>query len=173
MGGRSGQSTGRGGGVSLTSTEKKFVKYYENSDKPLGFEELSDLYENDKVLYNIERKLSTNFNAESNVFTNEEMKKFSKLKTQKNYELYRGDGRFTTANTKKGDILDFSTKPTFTSSSINHGIVERYKSTGIIVFEKGVKSLKRKFDTAEKSELVSGKYVVTKIDGNKIYVKND
>jgi hypothetical protein len=178
MGGRSGQGTGRGGGgggiitSNLTTYEKNYINSYENSNNPLGFNELSELYENDKILYSIERKISTNFNAESNVFSNEEMKKFSKIKTIKNYELYRGDGRYSTNNVKKGDTLDFSSKPTFVSSDINQGIVNRYKNTGIIVFEKGVKSLRRKFDTAEKSELISGNYKVTKIVGNKIYVKN-
>lgn len=165
MGGRLGQ---RLGGASSTA-EKNFINEIENNPDGVSVDALSDLRDYDKNAYSAYKKISTNYLNESQNFTKEESKAFDRLTTPKKYELYRGDTRYNTETVSVGSILDFSKKATFVSSDINQGIVASSKS--IIVFEPGTKSLRRKFDTAEYSELIRGKFVVTKISGKKIYVK--
>lgn len=166
MGGRNGKSIRS---ASISSAEKDYINEMENSHDGVKFKTLSRLNDYDENAYNVHEKIATNYLIESQEFTKAEKRAFDRLTTKKNYELYRGDTRYNIENTQKGDILDFEKKATFVSSDIEHGIVAKSKS--IIVFEKGTKSLRRKFDTAEYSELIRGEFVVTKIIGNRIYVK--
>lgn len=166
MGGRNGRGIRA---ESISSAEKDYINEMENSPDGVKYKTLSKLNDYDENAYSVHKKISTNFLIESQEFTKAEKVAFDRLTTKKSYELYRGDTRYNTENTQKGDILDFKKKATFVSSDIEHGIVAKSKS--VIVFEKGTKSLRRKFDTAEHSELIRGEFVVTKIIGNKIYVK--
>lgn len=168
MGGRSGQSINRASN-SLSQAEKNFLFEMENNPNGVSFQTLSRLRDYDIDAFNVYNKISTNYLESSNTYTEAEKKAFDRLRTKKDYLLYRGDKRYNTENTKKGDVLDFEKKATFTSSDINQGIVAGSRS--IIVFEKGTKSMKRAFDNAEFSELVRGKFRVTRVEGNKIFVK--
>ena len=154
--------TGLGAGVD------NYVNYMETSDQAPGFKLLSDLHDENIDAYNVILKIDRNW--QDNPLTESEKKVFDKMTTKKDYELYRGDTRYTINTTKMGDTLDFEKKPTFTSTDIEHS--KYFAKDGVIVFEKGTtKSLKRKFDTAENSELISGSFIVTKIENGKIYAK--
>ena len=154
--------TGLGEGVD------NYIEKIENSNEPPTFEDLSKLRESNKDAYNVAVKIDKNW--QNNPLSENEKVIFDKMTTKKDYELYRGDTRYTINTTKIGDTLDFESKPTFTSSNIEHA--KGFAKDGVIVFEKGTtKSVRRKFDTAENSELIRGSYKVTKIEDGKIYVK--
>lgn len=155
-------TTGLGEGVD------NYINKIENSDEPPTFEDLSKLRESNKDAYNVAVKIDKNW--QDNPLTENEKKIFDKMATKKDYELYRGDTRYTILNTKPNDVLDFESKPTFTSSKIEHA--KGFAKDGIIVFEKNTtSSVRRKFDKAENSELIRGSYKVTKVENGKIYVK--
>ena len=155
-------------GSADSSNTKSVIDKLENSGENLSYKDLKTLYESDPVAYKVITKIDNNFTNPD--FSSEEIKKFNELTTAKNYPLYRGDNRYTLANTKSGDVLDFSNKPTFTSSEKSHA-GSFSKTDAIVEFMPGTSSLRRQWDTAEKGELVNGRYKVHEISGNTIRVK--
>lgn len=109
-----------------------------------------------------------------NFTLNDEGKKiFDKLKSKKNYELYRVDPTLKLNNIKNGDIIDFDNKPTYVSNKKefvkNMGSLAN-KNNPIIVFQPGTKSLNLNKGDGRGEELIRGKYKIKDIKDNEIYV---
>lgn len=174
--GRKPGSGSGGGGASSSSSDdslpagvQNFVDNLESKDDPPGFKDLSALNKEGEVYYEVVDKIDRNFRDSD--FSEEELSAFDSMTTKKDYELYRGDSRYSVSQNKVGDVLDFEKKPTFTSRKQSHSENVFSKDGSIIVFNPGVSSLRRNWDKAEESELVRGKFKVVKISGKNIHVE--
>ncbi len=109
-----------------------------------------------------------------NYTLNDETKQiFDKLKTKKDYPLYRIDPTLDLKNITIGNEIKFDSKPTYVSS--NKDFVKSMGSLGdknkpILIFDKGTKSLNLNKGDNRGEELIRGTYKVREIKGNEIYI---
>jgi hypothetical protein len=112
-----------------------------------------------------------------NYTLNDETKQiFDKLKTKKDYPLYRIDPTLDLKNITIGNEIKFDNKPTYVSS--NKDFVKSMGSLGnknkpILIFDKGTKSLNLNKGDNRGEELIRGTYKVKEIKGNEIYISEN
>ena len=175
--GRPGKVGGSGpGGTSEDNIASDLEKSYSEAmekgeDDSIPYELLSKLDKNHPELLELHGVIEQ-AGIHGTSFKDENQKiLFDRLTTEKDYKLYRGDTRYTTKNTKIGDLLNFDKKPTFVSRDKEHSLYfSGGKVSSVVVFEKGIKSLRRNFDNVESSELLRGVYQVSRIEGDEIIV---
>lgn len=172
-----GRPSGSGSDNIVSSQAQNMISNIEDGNLP-SLSEIIKLDKESPKTASIVEDLLYNNTGSYKALDNDGKKIFDNLTTTKNYELYRVDNRYTVDNVKIGDNLDFEKSPTFVASDINY-VNNLSKSRGInnpsvIVFENGTKSIRHRKNFENGShEVIRGKYKVSKIQDNKIFVKSN
>jgi hypothetical protein len=150
---------------------KKIAKDWERGNIPSG----QDL---EKLDLNTELLMLEMINWKNNIFSpnfklnDKNRDSFEKLKKSKDYELYRIDPSIK--NFELGKEVNFNDRPTFVSN--NKDFVKNMGKLGdgdnpVLIFPKGTKAFNLQKNDDRGEELISGKFEVDKIVGNKVYLK--
>ena len=154
---------------------KKVVNDIENGEPPT-VSKLMDLYKKNPEAASIIEDIAYNNTGAYKELDKKGKKIFDKMTTKKDYELYRVDSRYNSNDLQIGDNLDFEKSPTFVASDVNYvknlSASRGNKNPSIIIFEKGTRSIKHRprFENGS-HEVIRGTFKVSKIEEDKIYVK--